>query len=316
MRALWIPLFLALAGCVGSPTDVPLNTVSVSADLSALSQWIADQEAQVTDIVPGAEKHLVLHAPHKTPYAIVYLHGFSASRQEISPVCERVAAELGANLFFTRLRGHGRTSVEAMGAVSAEDWMTDAAEALAIGQRIGEQVIVVSTSTGGGLAAWLAHQNPPNVAAWVYLSPNFGLHDPNSRMLRWPGRRMLMRAVVGEYREWEPRSALQAKYWTNKYPATALFPMADLTSHVIDLDLSGATQPTLVFYSPQDQIINPSMVESRFQDMGGQPKRLIPITDSDDLMNHVLAGDAVSPNKTDFVVDEILGFLKTNLTIQ
>ncbi|MEZ5869658.1 MAG: hypothetical protein R3D46_15025 [Defluviimonas denitrificans] len=51
------------------------------------------------------------------------------------------------------------------------------AEALAIGQRLGERVLVIATSTGGTLAAEAAVQ--PDLAAQmdgiVFVSPNFGL---------------------------------------------------------------------------------------------------------------------------------------------
>ena len=87
----------------------------------------------------------------KTPYSVVYLHGFSATRQETAPLAECVADSLGANLFETRLAGHGRER-EPLADVRAEDWLHDAAEALAIAARLGERVIVIGTSTGATLA--------------------------------------------------------------------------------------------------------------------------------------------------------------------
>ena len=65
---------------------------------------------------------------------------------------EEVARALGANLFFTRLTGHGRTGA-AMAEATAEDWLADMAEAMEIGRRLGQRVVVIGTSTGGTLAA-------------------------------------------------------------------------------------------------------------------------------------------------------------------
>ena len=64
-----------------------------------------------------------LHADRRqTELALVYLHGFSASRQETAPLSEDLARQLGANLFVTRLSGHGR-SPQAMGEPSVRDWL-------------------------------------------------------------------------------------------------------------------------------------------------------------------------------------------------
>ena len=75
---------------------------------------------------------------HQTDVALVYLHGFSASRQEIAPVIERVAEARGANVFFTRLTGHGLDGA-GLAAASLDDWLTDSRRALEIGARLGRR---------------------------------------------------------------------------------------------------------------------------------------------------------------------------------
>lgn len=104
-------------------------------------------------LVPGAEKTIIWanDSREKTPLSIIYLHGFSATCRETAPVFDRVAEKLGANLFYTRLTGHGRDS-EAMGEVTLNAFLNDAMEAWEIGRTIGEEVIIVGTSTG---ALWL-----------------------------------------------------------------------------------------------------------------------------------------------------------------
>ena len=61
-----------------------------------------------------------------------------------------VAGAVDANLFYTRLQGHGRSG-KAMGEATVEGWINDLAEAEAIGRRIGERMVLVGTSTGGTL---------------------------------------------------------------------------------------------------------------------------------------------------------------------
>lgn len=118
-----------------------------------LDSYLAARESVFTDLTEGTAKQIVWAGVpgERTPVSIVYLHGFSATSQEIRPVPDRVAAALGANLYLARLAGHGRDGA-AMAAAKADDWMTDLAESLAIGARLGDRVIVIATSTGGALA--------------------------------------------------------------------------------------------------------------------------------------------------------------------
>ena len=115
-----------------------------------IEQYVADSESGFDDIVPGAEKKIFwADKQHsRTPFAVIYLHGFSATRQETAPLSQKVAQRFGANLFCTRLTGHGRDG-KAMLDGSVNAWLNDAAETLKIGQQIGEKIIIIGTSTGG-----------------------------------------------------------------------------------------------------------------------------------------------------------------------
>ncbi|TIX10328.1 MAG: alpha/beta hydrolase, partial [Mesorhizobium sp.] len=73
--------------------------------------YLAREEAAVPNIRDGLEKEIIWANPMvhaKTPLAMVYIHGFSASKGEVRPLPDDVADELGANLFYTRLTGHGQ----------------------------------------------------------------------------------------------------------------------------------------------------------------------------------------------------------------
>ena len=170
---------LAVVFAVGPrvSVDQTLRPVVLPEDLDG---YLARSEARFADLRPGVEKTIIWadSSKAKTPIALVYLHGFSATRQETRPLCDTLAARLGANLFYTRLRGHGRSD-DAMAEASANDWLNDSYEALAIGRRLGERVVLVGTSTGATPAAWLA--TPPAVRgqadppAWsMYLKPPSG----------------------------------------------------------------------------------------------------------------------------------------------
>jgi hypothetical protein len=100
--------------------------------------YLEAREAQVLNIRDNSEKRVIWAGAVevKTPVAVVYMHGFSASSQEIRPVPDDVAAALGANLIYTRFQGHGRDN-DAMSESTVKGWMADTVEALAIARRVG-----------------------------------------------------------------------------------------------------------------------------------------------------------------------------------
>ena len=77
--------------------------------------YLEKREARFEDIVEGVEKRVVWAGERgaRTDWAVVYLHGFSGSSEEIRPVPDEVAAALGANLFY---RGHGGGNPRRLGA--------------------------------------------------------------------------------------------------------------------------------------------------------------------------------------------------------
>ena len=84
------------------------NTIPERLDL--LDRYFSKSESRVSGIRDGCEKKFVWHnnKRQQRDLAIVYIHGFSASRMETWPLCDRLAEAIGANLFYTRLTGHGQ----------------------------------------------------------------------------------------------------------------------------------------------------------------------------------------------------------------
>ena len=187
----WV-LALGFAAFMLADDVVPGDPVVLTASFDParfegdVAGYFAAQEARFDDITPGTEKRVVWAgaAGDKTPLAVVYLHGFSATSEEIRPVPDRVAEALGANLIFTRLAGHGRPGA-ALARVSVADWMADVAEALAAARAVGDRVVVIGTSTGATLAR-IAVQYPEmraDVAGMVLISPNFRVKNPAAVIL-------------------------------------------------------------------------------------------------------------------------------------
>jgi esterase/lipase len=305
---------LVLVGWWSSPPD--LDSAGVAPDLPRdLDSWLRDREARVHErfgIVPGTEKRITWRGQPgvQTEYAVVYLHGFSATRAEIAPVPERIAASLNANLFESRLAGHGRET-ERLESVAAEAWLEDGLEALAIGAAIGRKVLLLGTSTGATLALALAdHELFQAVDSLVLLSPNLGFDDPAADWLTRPYGPLIARATIGEYREFEPVNNEQARYWTTRYPTAALIEMLRLVE-LANANLDVASVPrALLVYSSKDIVVSPSKYLDAFQRLPATSKERHEVIETSDPAFHVLTGDILSPESVKPTVDRIVAFVR------
>ncbi|MFN3642099.1 MAG: alpha/beta hydrolase [Gemmobacter sp.] len=299
------------------PAEAPLRVgpydgAALGEDLDA---WLAAREGVVPGIVPGVEKRIVWAGEPgaRTPLAILYLHGFSATSEEIRPVPDRVAAALGANLYFARLAGHGRDG-PAMAEATAEDWMLDLAEALAIGARIGDRVILMGTSTGGALIlAGLGADLPgtDRVAGAVFVSPNFRLASAAGMVLDLPLVERWGHLIAGRERAFEPLNAAQAQYWTEAYPTAALYPMARMMRAARAVDPAALRMPAMFVWSDADQVVDAGSVRAVADRWGGPVARMtVAPGPGIDPSGHVIAGDIVSPAATDAVAAAMIDWAR------
>lgn len=305
-------LFAYVAGPRVHPpalTDGPrggLPAPEVPASLDELDAWLAAREATVPNLRSELAKGIAWANPKahaRTPISLVYLHGFSASRRESSPLCEDLGQALGANVFFTRLHGHAQDS-EAMGQGQSTEWFADALEALAIGERIGEKVVLIGASTGGTLATWLAARTP-FVHALILLSPNFGIKAAGSSLLLGPWGLQLARRVIGTHRTWQPATPLEARYWINSYRVEVVLQMMATVDVLDHVDLHRMTTPTQVFYSETDELLDVGRIRSRFAELGSSQKQLNAVPGG----HHVLVGEVLAPANTVPIERQILDFL-------
>ena len=294
--------------------DAPAPRAAPPTAIDALDGWIAQQEAAISDIRPGTAKGVVWHgaAGERTPWSVVYLHGFSASRLETAPLAEQVAQALGANLFHSRLTGHGRAAPDAMGEARVQDWLADTTEAAAIGQLLGDKVLVISVSTGATLATWLALRPEGRpVAAHVFIAPNFGPRDKRSEIINGPWGQQIALALQGEMRGRTPEDPREAEAWTSRYPTRALFPMMALVEHVRASDMAAFQTPLLLLYSEQDQTVDPQMTREVFARIPAPTKQAIVVDYSESTGQHVLAGDIRAPKATAPMAESIVQWVRS-----
>ncbi len=294
---------------------VAFEESAIGPDLDA---WLAEREAVFGDITPGTEKVIVWADPvgkGRTNLALIYVHGFSATRQEIAPVPQRVAKALGANLFLTRLAGHGRGSA-AMGEPVVNDWMIDMAEAMAIGRLLGDKVVVLGTSTGGTLAVLAAFDEAmrQDLAGLVLVSPNFGVNSVLAPMLTMPFARQILPILAGKERGFEPVNAANETFWTTKYPTISVLPMGALVKAAVGLPFENAGVPALVFISPTDQVVDPAKTRAIVARWAAAHELVeVTMAPRDDAYGHVLAGDILSPGGTEMAVEKMTKWIQATV---
>ncbi|NOD62881.1 MULTISPECIES: carboxylesterase [unclassified Ruegeria] len=277
--------------------------------------YFESTESAFGDIVPGVEKRVDWQEGFKeqrTPYSVLYIHGFSASSEEIRPVPDLVADALGANLVYTRLQGHGRDGF-AMAEGTASGWMQDTAEGLAAARAVGDKVIVISTSTGGTLAAAAALDADlsKDVAAMVFVSPNFGVNTAAAWVPTLPWARDWLPILMGPERDVSGPDPEKNTYWSAVYPWEAVVPMSVLVDVVYALDFSEALVPALFWFSDDDQVVRPDKTHKVAEAWGASATvELVTMGPGDDPASHVIAGRLMSPGQTDAAVEGILTWLK------
>jgi pimeloyl-ACP methyl ester carboxylesterase len=240
---------------IGPQPEKPVYSDSipnVPLEPEALETYVHDNE-RAHKIKPDNEARIIWadSSKAKTKYVIVYLHGFSASQKEGEPVHLRFAKEFGCNLYLSRLADHGIDTVETLLYFTADRFWSSAKQALAIGNALGEKVILVSTSTGSTAALMLAARYPDRVHALINLSPNIAINDPAAFLLNDPWGLQIARTVLGgKYRITKNDTMpVHGQYWNGRYRIEALVQLEELIETTMNKEtFEKVTQPSLTLY--------------------------------------------------------------------
>jgi pimeloyl-ACP methyl ester carboxylesterase len=251
-------VILIVVYLLGSHPATPkfdLGMPVVPADADGLEQYIAAREA-AHKLKPDNEARIVWNDSNrqKTAYAVVYIHGFSASQMEGDPIHRRFAGEFGCNLYLSRLSDHGVDTTETLLLMTADRLWESAKEALAIGKQLGNKVILVSTSTGGTLALKLAAEYPEDVYALINLSPNIALRSGSAFLLNKPWGLQIARQVIGGNYNITGTDPVHGKYWNQKYRIESLTELEELVDETMTPEtFHRVKQPSLTMYYYQDE---------------------------------------------------------------
>lgn len=225
-------------------------------DLATLTRELAAREAG-QPVRAGNQAHIRYFAdpPARTEYAVVYLHGFGASWRDAFPANVALADSLEANLYLGRWGNHGQHPPHQLENFSPELAWEDAREALAYGKRLGDKVIILSTSTGGTLALKLAAEFPEDVHALVNFSPNIKDDVPGSWMLNSPwGQELAQIVTLGDGQKQVTHAQPNAaQYYDTLVPAEALVNLQVLVSTTMHEEtFANIRCPVLTLYYYED----------------------------------------------------------------
>jgi esterase/lipase len=267
---------------------------TVPPEPAALEKYIKDHETQ-HKLKPDNEARIWWlndSLKEKTEYAVVYLHGFSASQEEGDPVHKEFAKKFGCNLFLSRLDAHGIDTTEPLANFTADGFWNSAKEAYAIGKQLGKKVILMSTSTGGTVALKLCAEYP-DIAANIMLSPNIAINDGNAWLLNNHWGLQIAEMITGKHRTVDDTTAIYARYWNNRYTTSSLVQLEELIESTMkESTFKKVTQPTLLLYyykdeKHQDNVVKVSAMKRMFNQLGtpDRLKRQVPLPNTG---NHVL----------------------------
>jgi len=212
-----------------APIQKPVSSKWLTTQLDAMDSLITIQESKVKDLKPDNEARIIWNdkVGEKTGISVVYLHGFSASQEEGDPIHIEVAKRYDANLYLSRLYDHGRSDSMSFENITPQDMIDSANEAIDIGTRLGDTLIVISCSTGGTLSAYLASFRD-DIDALVMYSPNIDLYDQKSELLLKPWGNQIAQMVFGGIYNTISYDDNAIKYWNDAYHINGTFMVRDL----------------------------------------------------------------------------------------
>lgn len=279
-------------------------------------------ESEAHQARPNNEERLVRFSPGPTPFAILAIHGFGASRGEMEYTVDRIAAHFQANTYYMRLPGHG-TNMDDHASVTFEDYLDSAELALAMMPKLGERIVVVGSSTGALLGTHLASRYPDRVAALIVASPLYEFRTPAAVLFYIPGAMPLAELALGEIRDasWreDPEDRLRPgynDYWLTQQKLRATLPLSNLRRYIVnDTTFGRISSPVLMFYyyrdeDHQDQTVNVQAMLERFSQLGrlttsNALNRAVAIEDG----HHILLSQYVRTDK-ERILSESIEFLE------
>ena len=256
--------------------DKELPTVNTT--LETIEEYVALKEAQFTVKANNQARVVWFNdsVKQQTDYALLYLHGFSASWYEGYPVNADFAKYFGCNAYFSRLAAHGLMTSDALIDMYPDSLYASAKEALQLASVLGRKVIVMGTSTGGTLALKLAADFPDKVAALILLSPNVEINNSAAFLLSGPWGLQIARLSggTGKHRVLEVEHPVDESFWYSTYRWEGTVFLQQLVKATMTKDVfQQVRQPLFLGYyykneTQQDEVVRVDAAIRMFEEVG------------------------------------------------
>ena len=298
--------------------DGTIQPIDVS--IQDLESYLQTKESHIVHLKPDNESRIIwADSIRRTPYVVVYLHGFSASPMEGHPTHEAFAKRYGCNLYIPLLAGHGIEDDESFRDLTPGDLIESAKEAIAIGKKLGDKVLLMSCSTGSTLSIYLAALNPDDIEALILYSPNIALADPNSALLTKPWGLQIARAILGKYRRIQGIQGTKGgQYWTHTYRTEGIVSLQAMIEQTMMPEIfQKITIPYFLGYYYKneqecDQVVSVEAMRS-FARQTSTPEKQARVISFANAGNHVIISDLYSgevekiQEETYAFAEEVLG---------
>ena len=250
---------------------------TVNSDLVALEKDIAASEKATPHLKPDNEARIIWadsSKKQKTPYSIVYIHGFGASWAEGAPVNKDIAKKYGANLYLARMHDAGIADTNAFDDLTPTNFLAGAKRAVSIGKALGDSVIIMATSAGGLLTVYLA-ANYPELKGIVLYSPCMEVANSSLKLITKPWGKQILQKVIGTHnsssKDPEPE---RAQFWLQGYNTNGLLTLQQMIDAIGKKEVyQQIKMPVFVgcYYKneeEQDKVVSVKAIKEMFRELG------------------------------------------------
>ena len=228
------------------------------------------------------------------PVGVLVVHGFTSTPRGMRPLCDGLAAA-GYSVSAPRLPGHG-TSISECNRTTWHDWYAEVARSFDELRDSCERVVVFGFSMGGSLSLRLAEQRGDEVAGLVLLNAAVFTTRPDRHLL--PVLARVIPSWPGISNDIKKSDVVEQAY--DRIPVKAAYSLNQLWS-VVRPELGMVSQPTLVFTSLEDHVVEPENSDYILEHINSVDRHQVVLPDS----YHV----ALLDNDATTVIDDTVDFV-------
>ena len=304
---IWVFNIASLLG----KSDLNFKEVFIPSDIG-LDVYLKNSEISLGDVPEEAQKKIIWsnEEKNKTEIAIAFLPGFSTTNFQQKEFFDKLSKELDANIFLSRLSGHGR-EYPGSKQMSAENYLKDTSEAIEIAKRIGKKVILIGYSLGGALttAASFDEKLSKDLHGVVLFATT------NVEKLRkislWFYAMSFLDKINHDCNDYinDQKKYDCTKYSTNVFETSDGVQGGHIMSAVAEKDFSTNKVPALSFFDYDDDVLNSYETEKRLNKWGNKKSKIVIIESGEkDITQHFIVG-FLNPELDEFYIEEISNWI-------